>query len=232
MPLARPDQIVVTKTPGMLDIPNYTSFLERLRQALPDIKLLMVVKNPIDRVVSDVLHEFKEGAHKGEPMPPIDDVIMHRAGNFSAYRFTGQCKVAQKYIFNVFSDLSEAVLYMSDYDLQFKMLTEVFPRENIFVVNGEMIVQNPLDEIKRVETFLGLSPFFRERHFVYPEDRQNDKMDRKFPCFQLGQKAKCMFGDKGWEHPPLKNETYDFLKKEFQLGLDKFEQETGVGFEM
>ena len=89
MPLARPDQIIVTKTPGMIDIPGNTSFLERLHQAIPDIKLLMVVKNPIDRVISDVMHEFTSGAHKGEPMPPIDDVIMHRAGDISAYHFSG-----------------------------------------------------------------------------------------------------------------------------------------------
>ena len=61
---------------------------------------------------------------------------------------------------------------MSDYALQYQMLTAVFPRENIFVVNGEMIVQNPLDEIKRVETFLGLPPFFREQHFIYPDERK------------------------------------------------------------
>ena len=89
MPIARPDQIIITKTPGMIDIPGNTTYLKRLHQAIPDIKLLMVVKNPIDRVISDIIHEFTSGAHKGEPMPPIDDVIMHRAGNISAYRFSG-----------------------------------------------------------------------------------------------------------------------------------------------
>ena len=89
MPLARPDQIVVCKTPGMIDIPGNTTFLERLREAIPDIKLLMVVKNPIDRIVGDVMHEYADGAHKGEAMPPIDDIILHKAGHISAYRFSG-----------------------------------------------------------------------------------------------------------------------------------------------
>jgi hypothetical protein len=49
----------------------------------------MVVRNPIDRVISDVMHEFTVGAYKGELMPPIDDVIRHRAGDISPYRFLG-----------------------------------------------------------------------------------------------------------------------------------------------
>ena len=89
-----------------------------------------------------------------------------------------------------------------------------------------MIVQNPLDEIKRVETFLGLPPFFREQHFIYPEEKG------KFPCFKLGQKNNCMKWDKGREHPTLQNKTYDFLKKHFHPGMEKFEQETGVEFVM
>jgi hypothetical protein len=52
---------------------------------------------------------------------------------------------------------------MLDYALQYQMLTSVFPRENIFVVNGEMIFQNPLDEIRILETVLGLPPFLREQ---------------------------------------------------------------------
>jgi hypothetical protein len=90
MPLVRPDQIVVTKSPGMIEVPGNTTYLQRLRQAIPDIKLLMVVKNPIDRIVSDVLHEYISGAHKGEPMPLIDDVIMDRVGYISAHVFSGK----------------------------------------------------------------------------------------------------------------------------------------------
>lgn len=36
--------------------------------------------------MSDILHEFKAGSHRGERMPPIDDVIMNRAGLITAYR--------------------------------------------------------------------------------------------------------------------------------------------------
>ena len=89
MPQAESDQIIVIKTPGMLDFPYKTTYLERLRSAIPETKLLMVVKNPIDRIVSDVLHEFLSGKHKGKVMPPIDDVILGQAGNIEADGFSG-----------------------------------------------------------------------------------------------------------------------------------------------
>ena len=101
--------------------------------------------------------------------------------------------------------LSEAVLYKSDYALQYDMLTSVFPTENIYVVNGDMIVQNSLEEIIKLETFIGLPPFFTEDHFVYPEGRE------RFPCFKLEKKTNCMKGDNGREHPPLSQETLSYL---------------------
>ena len=122
--------------------------------------------------------------------------------------------------------MSEAVLYKSDYALQYDMLTSVFQTENILIVNGDMIVQNPLEEIKKVETFIGLPSFFAEDHFVYPKEKGI------FPCFKLGKKTNCMKGDKGREHPPLSQETLSYLKNYFQTRMDKFEQLTRVAFKM
>ena len=86
MPLAAPDQTVIIKTPGILNnTPNTTAvtiYLKRLQQAIPDVKLLLVVKNPIDRIVSHIVHEYQEwGSHQNETMPDIDDIIMGRAGH-------------------------------------------------------------------------------------------------------------------------------------------------------
>ena len=55
MPLATPDQLVITKTPGMLDVPHNTSFLQRLRSSIPGVRIIMVVKNPVDRWVEHKL---------------------------------------------------------------------------------------------------------------------------------------------------------------------------------
>ena len=86
MPLAAPDQMAIVKALGILtEKENNTEtrmHLERLKQAIPDVKILMVVKNPIDRLVSHIVHEFvqPEGHQGGKIMPDVDDIIMGRAG--------------------------------------------------------------------------------------------------------------------------------------------------------
>ena len=209
MPLVRPDQTVVVATPGILDNPGDTTFLTRLHNAIPDVKVLLIVKNPIDRVVSDILHEYSAAQHKEETMPEVDDIILGRAG-----------KIVQRGISGL--SLSEMVFYLSNYSLIHQMVEEVFPRENILVVNGDKIVTEPLMEIRRVESFLGLPAFFKESHFFYPEDG-------RFPCFKFGAHNLCMDPKhKGREHPPLKRKTLDYLKQHFQPMVEKFFQQMGM----
>merc|ERR1712156_965970 len=95
-------------------------------------------------------------------MPDIDSIILNTAGQISAYGFSG---------------LHEAVKFLSDYSLQLEMVREVFPAENIHVIDGENMIKDPLTEIRKVETFLEIAPFFSEEHFYFPEGS-------KFPCFR------------------------------------------------
>ena len=64
MPLSYPDQLVITKTPGLLNVPHNLTFLHQLHRDKPDIKLLFVVKHPIARIIGDIVHEFTQGAHQ------------------------------------------------------------------------------------------------------------------------------------------------------------------------
>ena len=48
---------------------------------IPSVKLVLVVRNPIVRLVSDVVHEFLEGMLKEEEMPDINSVILNKGNN-------------------------------------------------------------------------------------------------------------------------------------------------------
>ena len=91
MPLARPDQVVLVKSPFVFQSPNISITLQRHVDTLPGVKVILVVKNPIDRVVSDILHNYVNGLHKGEDMPDINDIIMDRAGYIQTYKDSGKC---------------------------------------------------------------------------------------------------------------------------------------------
>ena len=118
-------------------------------------------------------------------------------------------------------DLLGHVLNLTNYHLLYDNLASVFPKENILVVNGDKLIEDPQPEIERVEYFLNLPSFFNEVSFFYPEGSQ-------FPCFKHGEKQTCMRGDKGREHPTLKKETLDLLENIFDPMVDKLEEQTGV----
>ena len=99
------------------------------------------------------------------------------------------------------------------------MVSSIFPRENIFIVNGDTLVEQPLLEIKKVEKFLGISSFFQANQFV--------KGPKGFPCFRVG-KVSCMNHNKGREHPHLKIQTEEFLQRHFQPMIDNFQKQTGI----
>lgn len=213
MPAARKDQLVLAKSPTVFQSSNISLTLQRHVDLLPDVKVILVVKNPIDRVVSDILHTYDNGIQAGQKMPDINDIIMDRAGYIQA---------------NAFSDLtlSKAVILLSNYSMAYEHMTEVFPRDNMLFVNGQALVEDPLAEIKNVETFLKLASFFNDDHFVYPEKKEG------FPCFKIGENAECLSKRKGRTHPPLAAKTMNFLKKQFQPMLDKFRKQTGIVFEL
>ena len=122
------------------------------------------------------------------------------------------------------TSLHKSVIMMSNYSMMFQHLADVFPMDNILLVNGQTLVEDPLKEIKKVEQFLSLPSFFNKDHFVYPKEKNG------FPCFKLGEDPQCMGSWKGRPHPPLSGETMKYLKQLFQPIMDKFENQTGIKF--
>ena len=228
MPLSYPDQQVITKSPGVLHFPGKITSLQMLKDDIPDIKLLFIVKNPVQRIIGDIIHEYIEGYYRslqlhmigkhglsfrGQEMPPLDDIIMGRTDLLLAHGFP--------------DGIPGMVKFLSDYPAQLEMLTQVFPREQVHVIDGEKMVTNPLPEIKKIEQFLEIPSFFSEEHFYFPEGS-------KFPCFRPSResKPKCMEGDKGRSHPDLLPETYEHLKMYFSPKMDTFFNMTGIKYEL
>ena len=52
-----------------------------MKELIPKVKLVLVVRNPIVRMVSDVVHKFLVGELKEEEMPDIDSVLLYRGNN-------------------------------------------------------------------------------------------------------------------------------------------------------
>ena len=98
LPPSAPDQTVIVKASGILNItPNKNlveKYLKRLKTSIPDIKLLLVVQNPIDRMVSHIVHEYaRNGEYDGQAMPDIDYIITGRIDHLNEKSDLNHCSV-------------------------------------------------------------------------------------------------------------------------------------------
>ena len=79
--VSKATQKVVVKMPGLT---KSSKTLTQVYQALPDLKLLMIVRNPITRMISQIMHEYFNpgGIFEGQDMPNIDDILLNLVPDF------------------------------------------------------------------------------------------------------------------------------------------------------
>jgi hypothetical protein len=68
---AAPSDICGESSTHYTKLPTYPETLSRMRSALPDLKLIYVIRNPIDRLVSQYIHEQTERTIDG----PIEQAL-------------------------------------------------------------------------------------------------------------------------------------------------------------
>ena len=84
MPEARADELVLAKSPSVYHQPDVPALLARHTATLPGVPAILIFRNPIARVVSDIVHYY--ATYKVGPMPNIDDIIMGRTEPYKYYR--------------------------------------------------------------------------------------------------------------------------------------------------
>lgn len=185
MPLTTIDQLAIEKSPSYFDYPSTPG---RIAQDLKTVKLILLVRNPLERTISDYLELDSYHALHRLPRPKFEQVI-YKHGNFN---------------------LASKTIYVSMYDDHFKRWLEVFPRDQIFIIDSSDFVANPFQEIVKVEKFLNIESFFKEEMFVF-------NTTKGFYCWRRpGQADLCQGSDKGRPHPDIspvdKRKLFDFFQ--------------------
>ena len=193
MPLSKPDQLTVEKSPQY-----YTSTygLERIRAMNASIKLLLIVRDPVDRSVSEWIHRCRKFQEANDKRAAL---ICQTYESSGVLTITGAVNASHPYISK------------SMYAKSIKRWTRWFaPGTQLLVVNGEKLVSDPLSEMVRVEHFLGLRNHLTKQNFVFDEEKG-------FHCmiFDDGQKH-CLGNSKGIPHPDLNPHVEAKLRKFFK----------------
>jgi hypothetical protein len=121
---------------------------ERIFSVLPDVKIIVILRNPTERAISHYFHERRAGR---ESLPILDALIAEEKRLESIIE-------AEDY-------KNEGYIHYSykrrgEYKRQLVRYFEHFPREQILVLSFDDLVRTPTDALKSVFEFLQVeSPF-------------------------------------------------------------------------
>jgi hypothetical protein len=211
MPVSNDFQIAMEKTPKYLidsQVPG------RVYAMNPDIRLIIVLRNPVTRAISEyvqsqwrkkrkVLESAKcvpNNSNKKPQQAKVDEVYAADAKSFRdmLYKPNSTSEIRSDW----------TIVRNGVYINAIKQWLEYFSIEQILFVNGEKLISEPHAELDKVQQFLNLNPVIKKEHFVH--DRR-----KGFACIIKpidSKQVKCLNEQKGRKHPVIENSVLQDLQ--------------------
>ena len=162
----------------------------------PNIKLLLIVRDPVKRLVSDYNQIRAKNLNQNRTYPESEELV-----------FTSNGEINVKY----------PPVKKSNYHEHMKRWLRDFPIEQIHIVNGDEFVFQPWVELKKIETFLQIHPIITENNFFFNHTKGfYCGIDIRIKGVWSCKKGKCLSKDKGRPKPPLKEGTVSKLTEYFK----------------
>lgn len=158
--------------------------------ASSDIKLIVMLRNPVERTVSDYL-EMQIWSHlnRRPRLPSFENIVL------SEGRVNG----------------SVNLINSSCYSYHLKYWLQSYDLKQFCFVSGDDFIKDPYKEVKNLEKCLNLKPYFMESHFVFNRKKQ-------FYCFRRTNttRSACMNKTKGRTHPFVSESVINQLRDYFR----------------
>ena len=124
--------------------------ISRIKQLFPDIKLIAMLRNPIERTISEYYHAANHGVenHSLEELIEMETARLASMPRSEAMQVFG-------YLLN------------SIYVEKIAKWMKIFPAENILIIQSESFFENTDLVMKEVSHFLGVSHQKNDRHIAY-----------------------------------------------------------------
>ncbi|XP_077989946.1 heparan sulfate glucosamine 3-O-sulfotransferase 1-like [Glandiceps talaboti] len=199
MPLSFPNQITIEKTPGYCDSIHTP---KRIYALNPGMKILVIVRDPTERAISQYVHTSLNMVKRNIPYGSFEELAIR----------DGQVNMNFKSV-----KRSVYIDYM-------KRWFEVFPSDQIHVVDGGQIVTDPAGELQKVEDFLELRNIITRSNFYYNKTRG-------FYCMTDGVTRTCLQMSKGRKHPEVDLKVLEQLRNYYRPYNKQFEELIGRQFD-
>ncbi|KAM9726195.1 heparan sulfate glucosamine 3-O-sulfotransferase 4 isoform 2-T2 [Dama dama] len=200
MPKTLDGQLTMEKTPSYF-VTNEAP--KRIHSMAKDIKLIVVVRNPVTRAISDYTQTLSK-----KPEIPTFEVLAFKNRTLGLI------------------DASWSAIRIGIYALHLENWLQYFPLSQILFVSGERLIVDPAGEMAKVQDFLGLKRVVTEKHFYFNKTKG-------FPCLKKPEDSsapRCLGKSKGRTHPRIDPDVIHRLRKFYKPFNMMFYQMTGQDF--
>lgn len=129
---AKPYQICGEASTTYSRLHQHPQTVERIYKALPQVKLIYIMRHPVDRAYSFYIHRYKGSLHKPE----------HAVSN------TFEETIEQQ------SEFIESSYYFE----QIERYLQFFPQESFLFLLMEDLIERPAETLKKILTFIDVDP--------------------------------------------------------------------------
>ena len=193
MPLVTKNTIVMEKSPSYF-VSNEAA--KRIHAQGMPVKLILIVRNPVDRTVSDYIQVLT----KERNLPKFENYVMKQ---------TGEVNVQDKF----------HIISRSLYDVHYQRWLQWFNKSQILVLNGDQLIKDPVSVLKEAERFLNLKEFFNSEMFFFDEGKG-------FFCWNVNNSSSmqkhCLGSSKGRSHPTVNTTVVDKLNQYYRQHIAIF----------
>lgn len=178
------------------------------------VKLLLIVREPVTRAISDYTQLRTHAAASAstatttveasqkppqQPQRSFEELVIRPDGTINeSYR----------------------PIAISLYHNYMHRWLEVFSREQILVVNGDQLIEDPVPQLRRIENFLGIEPKIGRHNFYFNHTKG-------FYCLRNETSEKCLRESKGRRHPRVSPIVVTKLRKFFNEHNQRFYELVG-----
>ena len=188
MPAAPPDGVILERSPGYF----YDELTpRRIRAMNSSIKIILIVRDPIQRLLSEYAQFKANRVTKNLSVKPLSSLVVDEDGLINT---------------------EYPSIQYSTYDVYLERWLRVFPRGQIHVVDGDTFIRNPIEEIWKIEKFLGLQQLISQEHMFF-----NYTLGYFCP-----KKRKCYDHVRNWQRPTIDFSLKDKLRMFFHSHNQRF----------
>jgi Sulfotransferase domain len=148
----------------------YPHALQRISSTLPNVKLILLLRNPVDRAYSHYQHTFRIGKEKLSFEIAIQKERERVASDWDKLRTEPNFFSTNIYLYSY--------CFIGEYFEQVEKLFELFIRKNILILQSEELFENPKNLLRKTFRFLDI-PSYDIKHYKQFNPGSYKEMDPK-----------------------------------------------------